>query len=120
MIRFIKYLFLLAVLACLIVVALANRDPVTLNLLTPELANEVPFAWTYTLPLYMVVFGALAVGVILGYVFEFLREAAIRREASQRREQVKTLKRDLAKVKKENPAATDDVLAILDQSKKAG
>jgi lipopolysaccharide assembly protein A len=37
--RFLRYLFLALLAICLLIVALANREPVTLNLLPDELAT---------------------------------------------------------------------------------
>ena len=94
MIRYIKYLFLIAIVAVLLTLGLANRQEVTLTLLTPELAELARFNWSVTLPLYMVVFGGLVAG----------------------------LRREVVKLKGEKHEGKDEVLALLEEvpAKKAG
>jgi uncharacterized integral membrane protein len=121
MIRLIKYLFLLVLAGCLLVLALANRQIVTLSLLTPELAAATGYSWQIDVPLYFVAFGGIAVGLFIGFVWEWLREMRYRSEKSKRERQVKQLKREVIKLKGEKNEGKDEVLALLEEApKKAG
>ena len=121
MIRLIKYAFLLALVAILLVLGLANRQEVTLSLLTPELAAYAGWSWQIDVPLFFVAFGGIAAGLLIGFIWEWLREAKHRQEVAKRQRQVKTLKREVIKLKGEKNEGKDDVLALLeDQPKKAG
>ncbi|MEM6325158.1 MAG: LapA family protein [Pseudomonadota bacterium] len=118
MLRYIRYLLLATIGIVLLVVGMANRDPVTLNLLPPELARETSIFVSLTLPLYIVILGAVIVGVLLGFVWEWIREARIRAGAKSDRRMRERLEREMVRIKKKDPAASDDVLAILDNSSK--
>ena len=73
-IRAIKYVFLISVAVALVVLAMANRDPVTLTLLPQELALWSGVDLTIELPLFVVILGGVATGVLWGFVWEWLRE----------------------------------------------
>ena len=122
MIRYIKYLFLIAIVAVLLTLGLANRQEVTLTLLTPELAELARFNGSVTLPLYMGVFGGIVAGLLIGFVWEWLREAKHRQEVAKRQRQVKDLRREVVKLKGEKHEGKDEVLALLEEvpAKKAG
>jgi uncharacterized integral membrane protein len=63
-IRAIKYLFLIAVAIALVVLAMANRDLVTLTLLPQELALWSGVDLTIDLPLFVVILGGVATGFL--------------------------------------------------------
>ena len=122
MIRFLKYAFLLVLIAVLLVVALANRQVVTLKLLTPELETWSGWTWSIDVPLYFVAFGGVAIGLLIGFVWEWIREAKHRHEVTKRQNQVRHLKREVNKLKGEKNEGRDDVLALIEDQprKKAG
>ena len=117
--RFIRYAILGVIAIGLLVMALANRGEVTLNLLPDELLALVQgfvpgFINSITLPLYIVIFGGLAGGVLLGFLWEWVREHKHRAEASRARKEANQLQREMKKVRKTNGTEADDVLAIVD------
>ena len=57
MIRYLKYLFLAFIAVCLVVVAVANRDIVTLRLIHDDLAAWTGGTVSVDLPLFLIVFG---------------------------------------------------------------
>ncbi len=121
MIRFIKYVFLFVLAAVLLAVGLANRQSVTLSLLTPELETFSGWSWSLDVPLYFVAFGGVAVGLLIGFLWEWIRESKHRQEVAKRQNQVRSLKREVTKLKGERNEGRDDVLALIDdQPKKAG
>ena len=112
--RFIKYLFLGAVALMLIVVAVANRQPVQLKLLPDDFAAFMPFAGSITVPLFLVIFAGVLGGLLIGFIWEYLREFKIRSDLSKTNKQVKTLEREVTKLREKTGEAKDDILALLD------
>ncbi|TCS61839.1 lipopolysaccharide assembly protein LapA domain-containing protein [Primorskyibacter sedentarius] len=114
--RYIRYAFLGALAVILIAVALANRGLVTLRLLPAELAEFLGLTQTIDLPLFLVIFGGIAAGLLIGFVWEWLREHKVRAEASRKQSEVKKLERELRRVKGQRDEGKDEVLAILDEA----
>ncbi|MBE9476754.1 MAG: LapA family protein [Proteobacteria bacterium] len=112
--RFIKYLFLGVVALVLIVVAIANRQPVELKLLPEDLAAFVPFAGQITIPLFLVIFGSILVGLLIGFIWEYLREFKIRNDLSKTNRQMKHLEREVGKLREKTGEGKDEILALLD------
>ena len=101
----------------LLVLALANRELVTLRLLPETLSDYLGFGASVTLPLFLVLFLAIAVGLLVGYVLEWLREHKHRSEAARQRAERERLERELAKSR---PAGEgDDVLALVERPRSA-
>ncbi|PRY25409.1 uncharacterized protein DUF1049 [Aliiruegeria haliotis] len=116
MMRYIRYLFLAIIIAGLVVMAMANRQAVTLTVLPDELANLAAWNFSLQLPLFVALLGGVAVGLLLGYVLEWIREAKHRSEVAKRQRQVKDLNREVSRLKTEKHAGKDEVLAILDEA----
>ncbi len=76
--NFLKGLILIPLGLVIIVVAIANRGPVTL--LFDPFSREQP-AYALTLPLFVVILLAVMVGVVIGGVAVWLRQGAYRRRA---------------------------------------
>jgi len=112
--RFIKYLFLGAVALVLIVVAVANRQPVELQLLPEDLAVFVPFADKITVPLFLVIFGGILAGLLIGFIWEYLREFKIRNNLSKTNKQVRHLEREVGKLREKAGEGKDEILALLE------
>jgi len=117
MIRSLRYLFLAALGLVLLTVALANRAPVTLKALPEDLAAFTGFAWQIELPLFMVMFGGIIAGLLIGFVWEWFREMKHRSTASRKTREVARLERELAVMKDSQSVPKDDILAILDKPK---
>ncbi|MGJ8583743.1 MAG: lipopolysaccharide assembly protein LapA domain-containing protein [Marinosulfonomonas sp.] len=113
--RYIKYAFLAALAVILISVALANRDTVTLRVFTDGLANVVGVQNTITLPLFIVIFASIIVGILIGFVWEWFREHKHRVDASQQRKARERLEKQVGQMKTDKSAPKDDVLALLEQ-----
>ena len=117
MIRSLRYLFLAALGLVLLTVALANRAPVTLKALPEDLAAFTGIAWQIELPLFMVIFGSIIAGLLIGFVWEWFREMKHRSTASRKTREVARLERELAVMKDSQSVPKDDILAILDKPK---
>ncbi|WP_353618467.1 MULTISPECIES: lipopolysaccharide assembly protein LapA domain-containing protein [Paracoccaceae] len=116
MIRYLKYAFLVLVALGLVVLALANREPVLLEVLPENLA--LWFGWSYAveLPLFLVIFGGVVLGLLVGFVWEWLREHRHRVEAKTQRRDKQRLEREVEGLKGRANEGKDDVLALLEDT----
>jgi MFS family permease len=72
-------------------------------------------ATTGLLPLFLVIFGGIIVGVLIGFVWEWFREHGHRANANQKGREVARLERELAVLKDSTSVPPkDEVLALLD------
>ncbi|WBU58160.1 LapA family protein [Paracoccus sediminicola] len=115
--RFIRLLFVAVLAIILIAVALANRAVVTVKAVPSGLEPYLGDQWQLTLPLFLVIFVAILFGIVVGLIWEWLREAHIRSEAARRKHEVERLEREVGNLRERHNAPKDDVLAILDQPK---
>jgi len=100
-----------------LVMASANRTPVTLNLLPDAFANLFLFNWQIEVPVFLVLFVGIVIGVSIGFVWEWLREYKHRRVASTKTREVSKLERELAAMRDQTSLPQDDVLALLEKPK---
>ncbi len=114
--RYVRYAFLGTLGIILISVSLANRGLVTLKLMPDGLADLVGFNPGIALPLFVVVLIGIAAGLIIGFFWEWLREYKLRRDAGQKAHEVRTLTREVTRLKGEKHQGKDDILAILDEA----
>ena len=102
-----------------VTVALANRGTVTLTTL-PEGLAAMPglglLGFSIELPLFLVIFGGIVAGLMIGFVWEWLREHKHRAEAARRQAEVRKLERELKKTRAERDKDKDEVLALLDHA----
>lgn len=120
MLKYLRYLVLAAIAVVLIIVSLGNNAIVTVNA-APEWLYSVPglgvLSASIELPLFLVIFGGVVVGVIIGYVWEWVREHKHRSAMrSEHRENV-SLKREVKRLKGEKNEGKDEVLALLDDAR---
>lgn len=113
--RYIRYIFLVILALVLVIIAFANREPVTLRLLPDEFARFLPWGRVVELPLFIVIFGAIVVGVAIGFFWEWLREHKYRAAASRRGREAAKLKREVSRIKGTDADKGDEVLALLDR-----
>lgn len=114
--RYIRYAFLGALGIILISMSLANRGFVELKLMPDVLADLIGFNLDIALPLFVVVLGGIAAGLVIGFFWEWLREYKIRRDAGQKTREVRTLTREVTRLKGEKHQGKDEILAILDEA----
>ena len=113
--RIAKYLFLFIVAVALVLMALANRETVVVEMVPEALVGWFGIQYAIALPLFLVILGAVMVGILVGFVWEWLREyrycadAKIHKRAAQSLErEVKTLKGGTGR------DAQDEILALVD------
>jgi uncharacterized integral membrane protein len=102
--RFLRLLFFVVVILAALYLAEANRAPVTISLdpFPGAEASELNFK----APLFLVIFAAVAVGVVLGAAASWLRHADARRTA-------RTAKSEIAKARSEVESLRQRSLANL-------
>jgi lipopolysaccharide assembly protein A len=115
MIRYLRLIVLGLTGLVLLVLALANRAPVTVRLMPADLAALTGFDWSADLPLFLVMFAGIVAGVLIGFVWEWVREGRIRTTAGARAREVARLERELASLRQTTPGQTDEVLALLEK-----
>ncbi|NOD36670.1 DUF1049 domain-containing protein [Ruegeria sp. HKCCD7296] len=116
MMRYIRYAFLGTLGIILISVSLANVESVELKLMPDPLAELLRFNLTASLPLFLVVLGGVVAGLIIGFIWEWMREHKHRRDATAKKSEVRKLEREVNKLKKKQNEGKDDVLALLDEA----
>lgn len=116
MMRYLRYAFLGTLGIVLISVSLANVQSVELKLMPDALAELLGFNVSTSLPLFLVVLGGVVAGLIIGFMWEWLREHKHRRDATVKKGEVRKLEREVKKLKKKQNEGKDDVLALLDEA----
>ena len=117
MIRYTRYLLLALLGLALLTIALANRAPMVVKALPDDLAAFLGLNWQIELPLFLIIFGGIVLGLLLGFVWEWLREHKHRAVASTKTREVSRLERELATMRDQTKLPQDDVLALLDKPK---
>ncbi len=117
--RYLKWAWLASLALVLLVVAMANRDPVTLRILPDGIGEFAGLTWSVELPLFLVVFGGIVAGLMIGFIWEWFREHKHRLEATRQGREARKLKRevDALKSEKRKSRGEDDVLALLEDAR---
>lgn len=110
--RVISGLFWLVVAGALVVLGLANRGIVELKLLPDAIQARVGALPDLELPLFLVILGSVGLGLVLGLVWEWIREIPERAEARRTARELERLRAEVAREK--GTQARSDVLAGLD------
>lgn len=110
----IRYAFWAIVAVCLILVGLANRGIVTVKAMPTAFSDLLGISPTIELPLFFVIFLGVGAGLLIGFLWEWVREHRIRADARAKAREVEALKRQIASLKTESTKDGDDVLALID------
>ena len=94
--RTVKLLILLILAAGLIVLGVANMAPVDLHLLPARVAT--PETTIEQVPLTAILFASVAIGIVVGFLLEWLREAKHRRLAAEKKREVGRLRSEIARL----------------------
>lgn len=114
MVRYLRFAFLAALAVVLVTVAMANRAPVTVRLMTDEFAGLMGVQAAVAVPLFLVIFGGIVAGILIGFVWEWFREHKQRAEAASQRRERARLEREVARLQEKSGEVQDDVLALLE------
>ncbi|KQP51430.1 lipopolysaccharide assembly protein LapA domain-containing protein [Methylobacterium sp. Leaf108] len=104
MIRFLKGLVLLPVAIVVVALAVANREAVRLSF--DPFSPDMP-VFSVTLPFYLILFGAVALGVVLGGIGTWLGQSSVRRRSRDRRREIHRLETETARLKTQVPSGDD-------------
>jgi putative membrane protein len=116
MIRYLRLILVGLLGLGLLTVALANRTMVPVRLLPEDLAALTGLSWAAEVPLFVVIFGGIVAGVLIGFVWEWVREHGHRATASQKSREVSRLERVFAVLKDSTSVPPkDEVLALLEK-----
>ena len=113
--RYLRYLVLGLIAIGLVIVALANRDNVILTLIPKGLGGLLGFNAQIQVPLFIVIFLGVGVGLLIGFFWEWLREMKHRNAAKSEHLHVVRLERQITKLKTGTTKEQDDVLALLEE-----
>lgn len=114
--RYVRYLCIAVFAIALISVALANRSIVSLKVLPTEVAHWFAVNPQIELPLFLVILGSIVAGLLVGFVWEWIREYGQRAEAARQAREMRRLEREVARLKGEKHEGKDEVLALLDEA----
>ncbi len=117
MIRWLRYVLLVALGIVLLTIALANRTSVPVQLLPADMATFLGLSLGAQVPLFIVIFGGIVGGLLIGFVWEWLREMKHRSTATTKTREVSRLERELAQLREEKHGPQDEVLALLERPK---
>ena len=115
MFRYLRYLILAAIGLALLIVALANRSPVLLKAVPDDLAAFLGLSWQVELPVFVLLFAGIVIGVMVGFLWEWAREHKHRATASTKTREVTRLERELATMRDATSVPQDDIIALLDR-----
>ena len=113
--RFVKYLVLALIALALVVIGFANRAPITLTLFPENLVPFTKFNAAITLEIYQVVFVSIALGLLLGFIWEWAREHKHRAAVVRERREKSKLATEVKKLKADKPEGKDEILALVDR-----
>lgn len=117
--RYIRYVSIAIFALALILIALANRGMVEVAILPAELARLAALNPSYTMPLFVVIFGGLLAGLILGFIWEWIREAGERAAAARQARELERLRAEVKRLRAgaATPGTDHEVLAIIDTAR---
>lgn len=114
--RYVRYAFWTVLALAFVIVALANRNVVTVALLPQGLGDLIGFNISLTMPLFLILGAAVGAGLLLGLVWEWLRERGYRKEAAAARAETQVLQTQITRERTSGvpKVVRDDVLALVD------
>ncbi len=114
--KYILYTFWGLVGICLILVGIANRDIVTVRAMPEMIASPFGISPDIELPLFMVIFAGVGLGLLIGFLWEWVREHRIRAESRAKSREVAELQRQIDRMTDEKHKGKDDIIALLDKA----
>ena len=112
--RLIRTLFLFCLATLLFLLSLANSEKVTLYFLPENLTALFELEMGVSIPLFLVFFSGIFIGLVIGFLWEWLREYKFRVEANNYQKRLVKAEAKLSELHaKENKK--DDVLTLLEK-----
>ena len=114
--RYIRYASIAIFAVALVTIALANRTLVEVRLVPDELAGLAALNPSQQVPLFVVIFAGIAGGLIVGFIWEWIREHGERVAAARKSRELRALRAEVRRLKGEKHEGKDDVVALLDEA----
>jgi len=114
--KFIKLGFWGIVAICLVILGMANRDIVTLRAMPEVLATPLGVSPDIQLPLFMALFIGVGLGLLIGFLWEWVREHNLRADRRAKAREVEVLRREVDALKDQKHEGKDEVVALLDKA----
>lgn len=114
--RYIRYACTAMFAVALMAVALANRSFVKIQLLPNEMSGLFGIDPQAELPLFIIIFGGIVTGLLVGFVWEWMREHAVRAENARNAREVRRLEPEVKRLRAEKYEGKDEILVILDEA----
>jgi uncharacterized integral membrane protein len=102
--RFLTLFVLLPIVLVVVILSVANRGTVTFSL-DPIGAGST--GWAATAPLYVFLFGAVALGIVIGGVATWVRQGRWRQAARTERANAERLRREAERLRERLEAAQE-------------
>jgi len=110
----IRTLFLFCLATLLFLLSLANSEKVNLYFLPENLTALFEIEMAISIPLFLVFFSGIFIGLVIGFLWEWLREYKFRVEANNYQKRLLKAENELSELHaKENKK--DDVLTLLEK-----
>ncbi|MCZ0813662.1 MAG: LapA family protein [Pseudomonadota bacterium] len=114
--RYIRYASIAIFAVALILVALANRGLVAVKLVPDELSGLAALNPSHEVPLFVVIYGGIVAGLVIGFIWEWIREHGERVAAARQARELRALRAEVRRLKGEKHEGKDEVLALLDEA----
>ena len=112
--RLIRTMFLLCLATLLFLLSVANSEKVTVYFLPENLTSLLGIKIAINIPLFLIFFSGIFIGLVIGFVWEWLREYKFRVEANNYQKRLLRAETELSELHaKENKK--DDVLTLLEK-----
>lgn len=111
--RYIRYVSIAIFALALVLVALANRVLVPVRLVPEELSGLTAISPAHEVPLFVVIFGGILAGLVIGFIWEWIREAGERAAAAKQAREMARLRAEIKRLNAEKHPDGDEVLTML-------
>ena len=110
--RYLRYLFLSLIAVASVSIALANLELTELSFLPSVLAESLEFQIQFKAPLFIIIFSCLAVGLFIGFFWEWLRSTKKRLSFTSDRRKLVRLSQEITELKSVDDEDEEDVLLL--------
>ena len=111
--RYLRHLFLSLIAVALISIALANIELIELSLLPSVLADSFEFQIQFKAPLFIIIFSCIAVGLFVGFFWEWLRSTKKRLSFTSDRRKLARLSQEITELKSVDDKDEDEEDVLL-------
>ena len=113
--RYFKLLIWVLVSIILVIFALGNNQAVQVYLLPSTFTHTLVSRSIFSIPLFIVVYLALLIGVVFGFIFEYFREYKYRLDLRKNKKELRSLRIEVQELKLKTVNADLKTLSNLDK-----